>query len=178
MAPNPYIDEDLQALAQQARRFRHGLRVALVVVRDRQLRMRTRLLDALDAAGAVAVEHAGVLGEREPRGRLDQRREIGILGAALDVVELGARQREIDPQLDERLYAPPPAADPRYRTGLQRLLAAEADRTPHSPLRLTCERSFAVRMSAFDGTQPVFRQSPPMRWRSMSVTLAFTAAAM
>src|SRR5689334_3489444 len=33
-------------------------------------------------------------------------------------------------------------------------------------------------MSAFEGTQPVLRQSPPILWRSTSVTLAFTAAAM
>ena len=33
-------------------------------------------------------------------------------------------------------------------------------------------------MSALDGTQPVLRQSPPMRCFSISVTLAFTAAAM
>ena len=36
----------------------------------------------------------------------------------------------------------------------------------------------AERISAFEGTQPVLRQSPPMRCFSTSVTLAFTAAAM
>ncbi len=41
-----------------------------------------------------------------------------------------------------------------------------------------CERSFAERMSAFEGTQPVLRQSPPILWRSTSVTFALTAAAM
>ena len=34
------------------------------------------------------------------------------------------------------------------------------------------------RISAFDGTQPVFRQSPPSLCCSTSVTLALTAAAM
>ena len=42
----------------------------------------------------------------------------------------------------------------------------------------SCESSLAERISAFDGTQPVFRQSPPMRCFSTSVTFAFTAAAM
>jgi hypothetical protein len=41
-----------------------------------------------------------------------------------------------------------------------------------------CESSFAERISALDGTQPVLRQSPPMRCFSISVTFAFTAAAM
>ena len=36
----------------------------------------------------------------------------------------------------------------------------------------------AERSSDLLGTQPVFRQSPPMRWRSMSVTFAFTVAAI
>ncbi len=56
--------------------------------------------------------------------------------------------------------------------------SAEAERMPNSFDRLTCERNLAERMSAFEGTQPVFRQSPPMRWRSTSVTFALTAAAM
>ena len=56
--------------------------------------------------------------------------------------------------------------------------SADAPRTPHSFERRMCERSFAERISAFDGTQPVLRQSPPMRWRSTSVTFALTAAAM
>ena len=38
--------------------------------------------------------------------------------------------------------------------------------------------AFLDLIKAFDGTQPVFRQSPPMRCFSMSVTLARTAAAM
>jgi hypothetical protein len=49
---------------------------------------------------------------------------------------------------------------------------------PNSLARAMCDRNFAERISAFDGTQPVLRQSPPMRCFSISVTLAFTAAAM
>jgi hypothetical protein len=41
-----------------------------------------------------------------------------------------------------------------------------------------CERNFAERISALEGTQPVLRQSPPILCFSISVTLAFTAAAM
>jgi len=34
------------------------------------------------------------------------------------------------------------------------------------------ERSFAERIRALEGTQPVFRQSPPIRCLSISVTFA------
>ena len=49
---------------------------------------------------------------------------------------------------------------------------------PNSFERFTCDNSLAERISAFDGTQPVFKQSPPILCFSISVTLAFTAAAM
>ena len=49
---------------------------------------------------------------------------------------------------------------------------------PNSRARLTCDSKFAERISAFDGTQPKFRQSPPILCFSTSVTLALTAAAM
>ena len=49
---------------------------------------------------------------------------------------------------------------------------------PNSFAREIWFSNFAERISAFDGTQPVLRQSPPIWWRSTSVTLAFTAAAM
>jgi len=39
-------------------------------------------------------------------------------------------------------------------------------------------RVLAERISALLGTQPKFRQSPPILWPSISVTLALTAAAM
>ena len=41
-----------------------------------------------------------------------------------------------------------------------------------------CESNFAERISAFDGTQPVFRQSPPILCFSTSVTLALIAEAI
>ena len=56
--------------------------------------------------------------------------------------------------------------------------SARADAMPNSFERAICASSFAERISALDGTQPVFRQSPPMRFFSTNVTLAFTAAAM
>ena len=55
---------------------------------------------------------------------------------------------------------------------------ASAAAMPNSEARETCDRNFAERISAFDGTQPVLRQSPPSLWRSTSVTLALTTAAM
>jgi hypothetical protein len=56
--------------------------------------------------------------------------------------------------------------------------ALEVRRNPNSSARAMCERNFAERISAFEGTQPVLRQSPPSLCFSISVTLAFTAAAM
>ncbi len=41
-----------------------------------------------------------------------------------------------------------------------------------------CDSSFADRISAFDGTQPVFRQSPPILCFSINATFALVAAAM
>ncbi len=49
---------------------------------------------------------------------------------------------------------------------------------PNSGARRMWDSSLAERISALDGTQPVLRQSPPIRCFSISVTLAFTAAAM
>ena len=49
---------------------------------------------------------------------------------------------------------------------------------PNSLARAMYESILAERSSDLLGTQPVFRQSPPMRWRSISVTFAFTVAAM
>ena len=46
-----------------------------------------------------------------------------------------------------------------------------------APCRAWCT-CFAARSNALDGTQPVFRQSPPIASRSINVTLARTAAAM
>ncbi len=56
--------------------------------------------------------------------------------------------------------------------------SADAVRMPNSCARLTCDRNFAERISAFDGTQPKFRQSPPILCFSTRVTFALTAAAM
>jgi hypothetical protein len=53
-----------------------------------------------------------------------------------------------------------------------------ADLNPRSFALRACAMNFAERNKAFEGTQPVFRQSPPMRCFSTSVTLALTAAAM
>jgi hypothetical protein len=56
--------------------------------------------------------------------------------------------------------------------------SADALRMPNSRERLRCDRNFAERISAFDGTQPKLRQSPPILCFSTSVTFAFTAAPM
>ena len=56
--------------------------------------------------------------------------------------------------------------------------SALAARMPSACERRMSASSLADRISALDGTQPVLRQSPPMRCFSISVTLAFTAAAM
>src|SRR5688572_21122133 len=56
--------------------------------------------------------------------------------------------------------------------------SAAAARRPNSRARRTWSSSLAERRIALLGTQPVFRQSPPIWCFSISVTLAFTAAAM
>ena len=56
--------------------------------------------------------------------------------------------------------------------------SARADSMPNSFERAMCDSSLAERISAFDGTQPVLRQSPPSLCLSTSVTLALTAAPM
>ena len=55
--------------------------------------------------------------------------------------------------------------------------SATAERMPNSFERFTCDSSLAERISAFEGTQPVFRQSPPMASRSIRVTRARSVAA-
>ena len=51
-------------------------------------------------------------------------------------------------------------------------------RTPYRCASRISWASVAARIKALLGTQPVLRQSPPMRWASTSVTRALTAAAM
>ena len=59
-----------------------------------------------------------------------------------------------------------------------KLNVAEASVKPYrSACRIWC-CSLAVRIRALLGTQPKFRQSPPILCASTSVTLALTAAAM
>jgi len=50
--------------------------------------------------------------------------------------------------------------------------------TPKSGPRSASAAACAARISAFDGTQPRLRQSPPISAFSISVTLARTVAAM
>ena len=49
---------------------------------------------------------------------------------------------------------------------------------PNSAERLACDKNLAERIKAFDGTQPVFKQSPPILCFSISVTFALTAVAI
>ena len=56
--------------------------------------------------------------------------------------------------------------------------SAVALRIPYFEEFRICESTRAVLISALEGTQPVLRQSPPMRCFSISVTLARTVAAM
>ena len=58
---------------------------------------------------------------------------------------------------------------------------SDAPAPTHTPYRCASRISWAsvaARIKALLGTQPVFRQSPPIRWASTSVTRALTAAAM
>ena len=56
------------------------------------------------SAGAVAVEDELVLGDGDLVGGLTDGVEVGVLGAAGDGLELGARQLERHAQLDQRLH--------------------------------------------------------------------------
>ena len=54
----------------------------------------------------------------------------------------------------------------------------DARLNPYSSARSAYESIFAERNKLLLGTQPVLRQSPPMRLRSISVTLALTVVPM
>src|SRR5690606_24177868 len=95
-------------VAQVGERRRDHLRIALVVVRQRQLMAPAALEDPPDPSLGEAFEDGAILGERgEPRG-LHDRTEVRVLRAALDRVHLGPGQPERNVDLDERLSLPEP----------------------------------------------------------------------
>ncbi|MCY1558843.1 hypothetical protein D9M68_958150 [compost metagenome] len=69
-------------------------------------------------------------------------------------------------------------------TRWMRCITAGKSTVPRTPAKPSASplvsswASLAERSSALDGTQPVFRQSPPICCFSIRLTLAFTAAAM
>ena len=69
------------------------------------------------------------------------------------------------------------------RRRMRSITAAKSTRAPagtSTPKRgasRTAAHARAERISAFDGTQPTLRQSPPIRWRSTSATRAPSPAA-
>ena len=52
---------------------------------------------------------------------------------------------------------------------MRRIASAKPSRASPSP---ASRARFAAAITAFEGTQPTFRQSPPIRWRSTSATRA------
>ena len=62
--------------------------------------------DALDRRGVVALEDGPVLDERQLLGGVLDRIPVGVLRAALDVVDVVARQRERHPQPHQRFAVP------------------------------------------------------------------------
>src|SRR5712691_5766933 len=113
--------------AKEPRRLRDAVRIGLVVVGNGQDGMRGGLVDALDAAGRVAVEDRGVLGEGDAGRGVEQRLELGVLRSALDRVHLLARELEVGAQLDERHGLPPRGLDVRRRRAAERLAAPGVD---------------------------------------------------
>src|SRR5262245_20451644 len=101
--------------------------------------MRRRPIDALDAAGGVAVEDRGVLGVGDPAGRVDERLELRIFGSALDGVDLLTRELEIRAQLDEGHGLPARGLDALGRRAAERLAASGVDGAGRRP-----QRSFEV----------------------------------
>src|SRR5215470_2091586 len=86
--------------------------------------MRGGLLDALDAAGRVAVEDRGVLGESDAGRGVDQGLKIWVPRSALDRVHLLARELEVGAQLDEGQRLPPRGFDVGRRRAGERLPAS------------------------------------------------------
>ena len=72
-----------------------------------------------------------------------------------------------------------PARSRRMRsiTAPKSALAPGGTRTPNSAAPRTSATARPARIRAFDGTQPTFRQSPPISSRSTSATLAPSPAA-
>src|SRR4029077_24500 len=75
---------------ERAHGLGHRAGVGAVVVLDLDGLVRRALADATDPGGFPSVEDRPVLGARDVDGGVDERIEIGIGGAARDVVELGA----------------------------------------------------------------------------------------
>ena len=71
--------------------------------RKRHGRVAGALTDAADPGGGIAIEDRAIFRKGDFARRFLQRRPVGILGAALDVVDRLARQRERNAQFDERL---------------------------------------------------------------------------
>jgi hypothetical protein len=70
------------------------------VVFQRDRRMRGRHGDPCDPRRLPAAEDRDVLGQGQPPRRVAQILEIGVLGAATDIGELGAPDGERDARLD------------------------------------------------------------------------------
>ena len=57
------------------------------------------------------MEDGDVLGVGDAAGGLVERVEVDVVGAALEVAQLGARDREVGAQLDQRQHAAAEGAD-------------------------------------------------------------------
>ena len=109
-------------------------RVGVEVLAERDRGVRAGLGDATDAGVGPAVEDGDVLGVGDPLGGLVQRVEVDVVGAALEVVELGAARRvNAAAQLDHRQHAPAHRAD--VLEVVQRADAAEVGGAVVPPVR-------------------------------------------
>ena len=71
------------------------------------------------------MEDGLVLGDGDLVRGLVERLEVGVVGAAVDVAELGQRELEARPHLDQRQHASLGAGDPVARSRFERVDAPE-----------------------------------------------------
>ena len=104
---------------------------------------------------------------------------VGIAGAYF-IAQSGGDAKEKPPSKTREIQGPSPPS--RTAGGNPSTYQATVNlRRVYKQLKClcgNCDKTLADLIRAFDGTQPVFKQSPPILFFSMSVTFALTVAAI
>ena len=116
-AADPVVQQPLD-------RGRHGSRIEVGLRAERQRLVGRRLGDPAHRL-LPPVEHGLVLGDGHLVGGLVQRFEVGVLRTAVEVAELGQRELEGRPELDERKHLSPGAGHPIAGSRIERFDAPE-----------------------------------------------------